>query len=409
MINFVTEVRIAARNLKRNRNRTLIGVLTIACGLIAYLLAGGFIEWIFESMRESTIRSQLGHVQIVRPGYMEKGIADPYNFLLPAKSIEFEKIKDFPEVVSVAQRLAFSGLISHGETTISFIGEGIEPDKEEVISSHIHIRSGSNVSIADQREVLLGSGLAKKLGVNPGDTVVLLVTAANGTPNAIEAKVSGAFVTAVKEFDDNALRLPIEISRKLMRVQGSTSWVLLLNDTTQTLQTVTRLRSTLPITNFEAIPWSDLADFYNKTVVLFGKQINLMRAIIAIIIVLTISNTQTMSVLERTTEIGTILATGLHRSGILRMFILEGALIGSIGGVFGIFLGFGIAEILSLIGIPMPPAPGMDTGFTAQILVTPRLAVHALVLAIATTLIASAVPAWKASRMNIVNALRCNQ
>jgi putative ABC transport system permease protein len=134
-----------------------------------------------------------------------------------------------------------------------------------------------------------------------------------------------------------------------------------------------------------------------------------MRVIIAIIIILTISNTQTMSVLERTTEIGTILAVGLRRAGVLRMFIIEGILIGAIGGLCGIFLGFGIAEVLSIIGIPMPPAPGMETGFIAQILVTPKLAVDAFVLAIATTLTASALPAWKASRMNIVDALRSNQ
>jgi len=409
MINFVIEVRIAALNLRRNKNRTLVGLLTIAIGLVAYLLAGGFIEWIFENMRESTIRSQLGHVQIVKTGYFEKGIADPYNYLLPANTQEIENVRKLPEVISVAQRLAFSGLISHGDTTVSFIGEGIEPKQEELVSSHIHIRSGSNLDDENKRTVLIGNGLAKKLGVAPGDTVVLLVTTASGTPNAIEATVSGTFFTATKEFDDNALRLPINVTRKLMRAQGSTSWVLLLNNTQETSRVTTQLRSTLNNSNFEIVPWSDLADFYNKTVDLFGKQIDLVRLIIAIIIILTITNTQTMSVLERTTEIGTILAVGLHRSGILRMFIIEGALIGSIGGICGIFLGVGIAEVISVIGIPMPPAPGMDTGFTAQILITSQLAIDALLLAIVTTLIASAMPAWKASRMNIVDALRCNQ
>jgi len=67
----------------------------------------------------ATIRSQLGHIQIVKPGYFEKGIADPYSFLLPAKSTETETIKQFPKVENVAQRLAFSGLSSHGDTTDS--------------------------------------------------------------------------------------------------------------------------------------------------------------------------------------------------------------------------------------------------------------------------------------------------
>jgi len=409
MINLPTELRVAVRNLRRNRNRTLVALLTVASGLIAYLLAGGFIEWIFENMRESTIRSQLGHIQIVKPGYFAKGIADPYSFLLPAKSLEIEKIKQLPGVTSMAQRLAFSGLSSHGDNTVSFIGEGIEPDRETVISDQIHIRSGNNLSSPNEKAVLLGEGLSKNLNVVPGDTIVLLVTAANGTPNAIELKVSGIFYTSSKEFDDNALRIPIELARKLMRVQSATSWVLLLNETKDTRQAVQKLRSMLPATTFEVTPWSDLADFYNKTVVLFGKQINLMKSIIALIIILTISNTQTMSVLERTTEIGTVMAIGSRRSEVLRMFIIEGILIGILGGFIGIFLGYGFAEILSFIGIPMPPPPGMDVGFTAKINVTFELAMDALALAFITTLIASIMPAWKASRMNVVDALRCNQ
>ena len=194
-----------------------------------------------------------------------------------------------------------------------------------------------------------------------------------------------------------------------MRVQGATSWVVLLKDTKSTGKAVEQLRTFLPTNTFEVTPWTDLADFYNKTVILFGKQINLMKSIIALIIILTISNTQTMSVLERTTEIGTIMAIGSRRSQVLRMFIIEGILIGVFGGIVGITLGFGIAEVLSFIGIPMPPPPGMETGFTAQINVTFTLALDALALAFVTTLIASIMPAWKASRMNIVDSLRCNQ
>ncbi len=409
MISVITELRIAGRNLKRNRNRTAVALLTVVGGLLAYLLAGGFIEWIFENMRESTIRSQLGHIQIVSPGYFEKGIADPYNFLLPSNSDELNSISKIPDIITIAQRVAFSGLVSLGDTTVNFIGEGIDPTREAVISDQIHIRNGKNLESSDERSALLGEGLAKNLGAKPGDKIVLLVTAANGAPNAIEITVAGTFFTSAKEFDDAALRLPIQLTQTLMRISGSTSWVVLLKDTDQTTRVVSKLRATLLADRFEVVPWIDLADFYKKTVALFGTQVSLMKAIIALIIVLTISNTQTMSVLERTTEIGTMMAIGSRRSNVLRMFVLEGFLIGIIGGISGVVLGYGIAAILSKTGIPMPPAPGMETGFTAQILVTPWLSLNAIELAIVTTLAASAMPAWKASRMNVVDALRCNQ
>jgi len=403
------DLRIALRSISRNRNRTLVAVLTVAMGIVAFLLAGGFIEWVFQSMREAAIHWQLGHIQVVRPGYMSKGVADPYRFLLPASSTEFETIRQANGVVSVAQRLAFSGLVSHGDTTVSFIGEGIEPEREAAISDDINLSSGRRLSRPDEKSALLGEGLAKSLGVAPGDDIVLLVTTASGAPNAIEIKVSGVFFTASKEFDDNALRLPIDLARKLMRVIGATSWVVLLEKTDQTKAAVEQLRHVLPSRSFQVIPWSDLADFYNKTVLLYGKQISLMKYIIGILILLTISNTQTMSVLERTTEIGTIMAIGQRRSRVLYAFLVEGVLIGAIGGVVGVSAGCLLATVVSVIGIPMPPAPGMTTGFTAEILVTSAMAIDAFFLALATTLLASVLPAGRASRMNIVDALRCNQ
>ncbi len=409
MINIVTEALVALRNLKRNKNRTMIAVITVASGLIAYMLAGGFIEWIFQGMREGAIRSQLGHVQIVRPNYFEKGIADPYHFLLPANSKELSQIAALPGVREVSERLSFSGLISFGETTVSFIGEGIQPKQETVISDAIYMRTGTNLESDNQRAVLLGEGLAKNIGAKVGDNVIMLATAKNGTPNAIEVKVSGIFYTASKDYDDNALRLPIDFARKLMRLEGSTVWVLILNKTSLTDAMVSTLKKNLPDAEFQIFPWIELADFYKKTVTLFGKQISLIKTIIALIIVLTISNSQNMSVLERTTEIGTMMAVGSRRSAILRMFILEGLMLGIIGGLVGVLLGYGLAAALSFIGIPMPPPPGMEVGFTAEILVAPPLVIDAFVLAMITTVLASLMPALKASRLNIVDALRCNQ
>src|ERR1035437_2646803 len=113
----ISDFRLATRNLRRNTRRTLVATLTVAFGIVAYLLAGGFIAWVFEQMREGTIHSQLGHIQIVRPGFFEKGIGDPYAFLLPENSPEQQTVEKTPGFQSLAPRLSFSGLISHGETT----------------------------------------------------------------------------------------------------------------------------------------------------------------------------------------------------------------------------------------------------------------------------------------------------
>jgi putative ABC transport system permease protein len=409
MTSLVSDFRLATRNLRRNKQRTLVATLTVAFGIVAFLLAGGFIAWVFEQMREATIHSQLGHIQIVRPGYFEKGIADPYAFLLPEKSSEQQTVEGLPGFQSLAPRLSFSGLVSHGDTSIAFIGDGVDPEREKPVSSSVTIVSGRDLRDANEKAVLLGEGLAASMGVKAGDVVVLLSTAANGSASAVEVKVAGTFATSYKDYDDSALRLPIQVARKLMKVQGATSWVVLLDKTERTAESARDLAKNLPAEGFEIVPWTSLADFYNKTVVLFSKQVSVVKFIIGIIIVLTISNTQMMSVLERTTEIGTSLAIGQRRNTVMRMFVAEGVLIGVAGGVLGVMLGYVFAWVISAIGIPMPPPPGMARGFLGQILIVPQLAVDALILALVTTFLASVMPALKASRMNIVDALRHNQ
>lgn len=405
---FWLDFKLAFRNIVRQRRRSAIAVGAVTFGIMALILANGFIEWIFFDFRESTIKSQLGHLQIVRPGYHDSGKADPFAFLLPDAVPELEALGEPHQIKSIVSRISFSGLISHDEATISFIGDGDDPGRQRDFGDGLRISSGKNLSAEDPLGIIIGEGLARNLGVDVGDKVVLLATTASRGTNAVEVTIHGLFSTVTKSYDDAALRIPIETARRLLRTEGSHVWAVMLNDTAQTDSMLASLRSRLQ-ENLEIVPWYALADFYNKTVTLFTKQIHGIRLIIAIIIILSITNTMTMSVMERIGEIGTSLALGVKRTGVMRLFVSEGILIGCLGGIFGLLLGILFAHIISSIGIPMPPPPGMTHGYTGQILVTWETARNSLALAIGATLIASIYPAWRASRMQIVDALRHNR
>ncbi|MEQ8494506.1 MAG: FtsX-like permease family protein, partial [Gammaproteobacteria bacterium] len=152
--------------------------------------------------------------------------------------------------------------------------------------------------------------------------------------------------------------------------------------------------------------WSDLADFYNKSAQLFAAQMNVIRLVIAIIIVVSISNTLIMNVVERTAEIGTLMALGLKRAKILALFVSEGFMLGCLGGFVGALLGVALGMGISAVGIPLPPAPGMDFPVRGEIMVTWQLALGGFLLGMIATLVASIYPARKASRLEIVDALR---
>jgi putative ABC transport system permease protein len=406
----IADLLIALRNLTRNRRRTLTALFIVAVGVISMVLAEGFIQWIFWAMREGTIQFQSGHIQVVRPDYFSKGVANPLAYLLPKDSAVLKTLESTPGVKLVAPRLKVTGLISYGETTVAFLADGVVPAKEAELSKGLNVVKGKNLSGPNAHEVILGSGLARNLGASPGDTVALLATTSGGGINAIEAKVAGVFNSTNQAYDNSALRLPITQAQSLLRVQGAHTWLVLLDETKQTDHFLKQFRVHFPIdkNHLEFVPWYAHADFYNKTVALFSQQINVLRLIIGLIIVLSISNMLIMNVMERTGEVGTLLAIGLKRKRILQMFATEGLLLGLVGGLAGIAIGYALAELISAIGIPMPPPPGMERGFTGEIRVTAGLLLSAFLIASITTLLAGLYPAWKASRQQIVNALRHN-
>jgi putative ABC transport system permease protein len=403
------ELIVAWRNVVRQGRRTAIAIVAVTFGVTAFLLAAGFIDWMFYGMREWTIRSQLGHIQVMRPGYLANGTADPSSYLLPGESAELATLNALPEVAAVAPRLSFSGLISRGDATISFIGEGVDPAKERLLSSTLQITRGQNLSETNKRGIILGQGLAANLGAEVGDTVVLMANTAAGGVNAVECSVLGLFATVSKAYDDAALRVPIATARELVKAPGSHVWAILLDSTDQTARVIAALRARYAGQSLEFVPWNALADMYNKTVALFARQVAVLQFIVGAIIVLSISNAMAVNVAERTGEIGTALALGLRRRSVLRSFLLEGSILGIIGGVSGLLLGATLAWLISAIGIPMPPPPGMGRGYTAEIVISGELAFNALLLAFGTALLASLYPAWKASRMPIVDSLRHNR
>ncbi len=402
------DLRLALRNILRQRRRSLTAIAAIGFGVISLMLAAGYIEWTYWSIREESTTNQIGHIQITKPGYHENGLSDPFAYLLPGTVAGLDKLAKLPQVKSVAPRLTFNGLVSHGENTLSFIGEGIDPDKDPY-SSNILVVEGRLLSVDDPRGIVLGAGLAANLGVKTGDTIVLLSNSATGGINAVEGMVRGLISTSMKDFDDNILRIGIGMARQLLRTDGAHLWVTTLRDTEMTGKVMDKLREESWFSGMAVTPWTRLADYYNKTVELFSRQVGVVKLIIGLIIVLSISNTMTMSVMERTQEIGTAMALGLRRRRILSLFLLEGGLLGVLAGLIGIGLGYLLALLISHIGIPMPPAPGMSRGYIGHIIITPGIAIDALLLAISTTLLASLYPAWRAARLNIVDALRHNR
>lgn len=402
--------RIAFRNIFRNKIRTGITLAAIAFGGISLILVGGFIHDIFEQLREATIHSQLGHLQVYREGFYEKGSAQPFQYMIPEPETVREKVSKLPGVAFVTPRVEFPGLLSSGETTTSFLARGVDPALEKRLGTFVGIAQGEHLSADDPFGVILGRGLAASIGVKVGDNVTLLTNTKAGSINAIQVRVRGLFYTFYKEYDDRALMLPIRTAHELLYHDGVQGLVVVLNRTEETEAARKKLgemfrNESRPL---EIKSWNELAEYYQKAVDLYSRQFNVIKAIIIIVVILSIGNTMSMSIYERTGEIGTVMAIGSRRLSVLRMFMIEGLILGVVGGVVGLVLGVVLAQIISAIGIPMPPPPGSAVSYVARIQVYPSILAFAFGLSIATAVLSSLYPSFKASRLEIVDALRHN-
>src|SRR6266849_3462092 len=148
----VLMLRTSFRSLLRNRRRSIASALAIGFGCIAILISTGFVEWIYDAIRESAIQTGLGHLQIAAPGYWAEGATDPSKFLVQGVPPAIATLSRDPRVKAIAPQLHFNGLAVFGETSVPFLAIGIDPAVEENISGALKTVDGDKLSKGDAAE-----------------------------------------------------------------------------------------------------------------------------------------------------------------------------------------------------------------------------------------------------------------
>ncbi|MEW5967953.1 MAG: ABC transporter permease [Pseudomonadota bacterium] len=401
-------LKLAFRNIFRNRLRTGLTLGAIVCGVAAIIVSGGFVEDVFVQLRESTIHSQLGHAQVVREGYFEAGNREPNRYLMQDPQAVTHALAKLPQVQAVMTRLNFSGLANNGRADLAIVGEGVEPDKEARLGSALSFVAGRSLRDDDAFGVVVGEGVAQALKLEPGSPLNLTVNTADGALNSLEFEVVGVFRSFSKDYDDRAVRIPQTAAQELLFTPAVHTVVVLLTDTAATDGVVAAARQALAGQGYEVKPWHELADFYEKTVALYRRQFGALQFIVMLMLVMSVASTVNMVVHERTGEFGTLLAVGLRRRQVFKLVLLENTLLGVLGGALGVVVGVGLAWLLSAAGLDMPPPPGSNSGYTAVIRVVPDVLVIAAVTGALAATLAAILPGRRAARLPVVDALRHN-
>lgn len=401
-------LKLAFRNIFRNYLRTALTLAAIVTGVVSLILSGGFVEDSFVELREATIHSRIGHLQIFKNGYLEYGQRDVAQYSIDQPKIVVTAIKNIPHVQSVMTRISFSGLANNGRADMPVIGEGIEPDKEALLGTATTVIAGRALKNSDTFGIFIGEGVASSLRLKPGSFISLMVNTQEGALNTMEYEVIGVFRSISKDYDDRAVRIPFAAAQELLYTQSVQSVVVLLDNTSATEAALSLIKDKLKPLGYEVKSWYELADFYKKTEALYRRQFGALQCIILVMLVLSVASTINMVVYERTGEFGTLLAVGLRRRQILNLILTENLLLGLLGGLLGIVFGVALASLISNVGIAMPPPPGSNRAYTATIRIVPWILLAAALMGAFAALVAAILPARRASKLTVVDALRQN-
>ena len=210
------------------------------------------------------------------------------------------------------------------------------------------------------------------MGLKVGDRVNLVISLAQGAVNTLDFQFTGVFQSFSKDFDARAVRISLPAARELMDTQGAHILVVTLWHTEDTSRLAESLRDLLGSADYDIAQWNKLSDFYEKTVDLYDRQFGVLRVIILLMVLLSVANSVNMTIFERTREFGTVIALGTRPAAVFRTVLAESAIIGFLGAVLGMSAGCLLAWLITVVGIPMPPPPNANLGYTAGIPLAPE-------------------------------------
>jgi putative ABC transport system permease protein len=388
-------------------------VSLIAVGVIFMLVFVSVSGSFKELMISDITKSYLGDLQIHRRGYVAAIESLPLNLNLTSEesSRVAAVLQSMPEVAAFSERIKFGALFSNFAETTNVRVNGVYPEKEFSVSTQMlsRITQGEkNLAALQPGKILVPELLARGFNTKVGDTVVIVATNKDGSVNGKTLLVSGILASVTGPGGRDAY-IHLEDAMQILRMQTKevseiAVSVKALGHVDKVAETIrAQLGSETQKPRFEVHTWSQLSPFAN-----IARMIDVMtffiRLMLIAIVLISILNVMIMAVYERVREIGTIAAIGTLPRKILSLFLVEGLFLGLVGAVSGALLGLAIIFALNLWKVSF--AFGQAQSLTLAPTIAPLEVVIASVLVVIISVLASVQPAYKASRMEPIDALR---
>ncbi len=403
-------IKIAVKNIMRNKRRTILTSLAMILGIAALLIFTSFISEQMKGFREGIISEGLGHIQIAsNESFFSKGKFDPSAFIIEnSDSIELN-IKSNQDVINVIPSIGFSAMAAGKNKTITLLIKAYPRDKihflkdqNETVNGQVSpsfLIHGKNFS-SEKDEIIIGDLAAKILGIKCGEILTIMSILPGGALKASDFTVCGIY----KGGDSGKIYayIPYESRGKLIDAESPSSFTVFLSSENHTDKTIQTLKNSYPELSIK--PWHELAEFYTQVNGMYSAFLKVISAIMILVTVFVVMNTMSMSVFERIREIGTMRAVGTSRKRIFSMLLIEGFFLGIFGSFTGIFFGYLLSFAINALG----GIPFSYDGFDYHIRISPDFfdAIKAALPVLFVSLAGTLPAAYKGSRLSVAETLR---
>lgn len=398
---------LAWRNIWRNKRRSLIIIAAIAVGLLCGLFTSAIMFGMGESLINTTIDRDLGHIQIHTKSFEDdKLLSDT----IPSAGNIVNNISQKPNVTGVSSRLIIEGMISSATSSGGVRVTGIQPqDEMKVTSVHNNIIVGKYFSDNIQNQILLGYKLAENLGLKEKSKVVLSFQGLDGSIIYGAFRVTGIFRTESTMFDRSTVFIKENDILSLIASQPICHEIVVrLNSSENVDSLYTNLAKSYDYLSVKS--WKELAPELKLMDEMIGLQLSIFMGVILFALLFGITNTMLMSVLERVREFGVLMAIGMKRKKVFLMVILETITLAIVGGIVGMILAIITITYFGSAGINLSAfAAGLSEWGLGTILypILPATFYLSITVMILLTAVFSAMyPAIKAIKLKPAKAIR---
>jgi ABC-type lipoprotein release transport system permease subunit len=399
-----TILKIAWRNIWRNKARSMVIILAMAIGLVSgiFILA---LNWGLSIQRvNKAIETETSHLQIHHPKFRED--FDPkYNFKLDTTILASNNlIKDF------APRSLVYGMINSANGAAGVKINGVDFNKENKVTRFKDKLKEGKIAKQYKRTppVYISKATAEKLKVHLRSKIVITFQDVNNQMVSAAFKVSGIFKTTNSMWDKSNVFVPINALQKLIGTTNYQEIAVLLKNNNNLDIVKSQLQQQFPALKIET--WKELMPEMKMMVESFDQMMNIIIFIILLTLAFGLVNTMLMAILERTRELGMLMAVGMNKKKVFIMIMTESLFLSLIGVPFGLFASWLIIKMFQTTGIDLSfYAKGMETwGFESVVYPKMELEFYVQITlqVVVIMFLASIYPAYKALKLKPVEALR---